>query len=69
MTIVVTGATGSFGRLAIDALLRRGIPAGQIIAVDGGRSLRRAMFPGQVRDDFLIRFTGTHLSSPACREL
>jgi NAD(P)H dehydrogenase (quinone) len=33
MTIVVTGATGSFGRLAIDALLRCGIPAGQIIAV------------------------------------
>lgn len=32
MTIVVTGATGPFGGLAIDALLRRGVPAGQIIA-------------------------------------
>jgi NAD(P)H dehydrogenase (quinone) len=33
MSIVVTGATGSFGRLAIEALLRRGIPATEIIAV------------------------------------
>jgi NAD(P)H dehydrogenase (quinone) len=33
MSIVVTGATGSFGRLAIEALLRRGIPAGELVAV------------------------------------
>ncbi len=32
MSIVVTGATGSFGRLAIEALLRRGLPAGQLVA-------------------------------------
>lgn len=32
MPIVVTGATGSFGRLAIEALLRRGLPAGQLVA-------------------------------------
>ena len=32
MTIVVTGATGQFGRLAVEALLRRGVPAGEIVA-------------------------------------
>ena len=32
MTIVVTGATGLFGSLAIDALLGRGVPASQVIA-------------------------------------
>lgn len=32
MSIVVTGATGSFGRLAIEALLRRDIPAGELVA-------------------------------------
>ena len=33
MTIAVTGATGPFGRHAIEALLARGVPAGQIIAI------------------------------------
>jgi NAD(P)H dehydrogenase (quinone) len=33
MTIAVTGATGPFGRAAIETLLGRGIPAGQIIAI------------------------------------
>src|SRR6185369_10535034 len=33
MSIVVTGATGQFGRLAIEALLRRGVPADQVVAV------------------------------------
>ena len=37
MSIVVTGATGSFGRLAIEALLRRGLPASQLVAA--GRNL------------------------------
>ena len=32
MTIVVTGATGHLGRLAVEALLRRGVPAAQITA-------------------------------------
>jgi NAD(P)H dehydrogenase (quinone) len=32
MSIVVTGATGHFGRLTIEALRRRGVPAEQIIA-------------------------------------
>ncbi|WP_167139260.1 SDR family oxidoreductase [Diaminobutyricimonas sp. TR449] len=36
MTIAVTGATGHLGRLAIDALLERGIEAADLIAV--GRS-------------------------------
>ncbi|MBV9796348.1 MAG: SDR family oxidoreductase [Actinobacteria bacterium] len=33
MTIAVTGATGPFGRHAIDSLLERGVPAGQIVAL------------------------------------
>ena len=37
MSIVVTGATGSFGRLAIEALLRRGLRASQLVAA--GRNL------------------------------
>jgi len=37
MTIVVTGATGKFGRHAIEALLRNGIPAADIVAV--GRNI------------------------------
>ncbi len=32
MTIVVTGATGHLGRLTVEALLRRGVPAKQITA-------------------------------------
>jgi NAD(P)H dehydrogenase (quinone) len=39
MTIVVTGATGSFGRHAIETLLRNGIPATDIVAV--GRNLEK----------------------------
>jgi NAD(P)H dehydrogenase (quinone) len=50
MTIVVTGATGHFGRIAIESLLRRGVPAADIIAVgrqvdkiaDLGVTVRRA---------------------------
>jgi NAD(P)H dehydrogenase (quinone) len=33
MTIAVTGASGPFGRHAIEFLLRRGMPAGQIVAI------------------------------------
>jgi NAD(P)H dehydrogenase (quinone) len=32
MTIAVTGATGHLGRLVIESLLERGVPAGQIVA-------------------------------------
>ncbi|WUH89826.1 SDR family oxidoreductase [Streptomyces sp. NBC_00433] len=39
MPIVVTGATGQLGRLTIEALLRRGIPAADIIAT--GRDIAR----------------------------
>lgn len=39
MSIIVTGATGPFGRLTIEALLRRGVPAGQIVAV--GRNVTK----------------------------
>ncbi|AZS38270.1 Quinone oxidoreductase 2 [Microbacterium lemovicicum] len=32
MTMLITGATGHLGRLVIDSLLRRGVPADQIVA-------------------------------------
>ncbi|MBR7828309.1 SDR family oxidoreductase [Actinospica sp. MGRD01-02] len=32
MSIVVTGATGQLGRLAVEALLRRGVPPAEIVA-------------------------------------
>lgn len=39
MTIVVTGATGQLGRLTVDSLLERGVPAADIRAL--GRSAER----------------------------
>ena len=33
MKFVVTGATGHLGRLVVEALLERGVPADQIVAV------------------------------------
>ncbi|MDO2934512.1 SDR family oxidoreductase [Paeniglutamicibacter sulfureus] len=39
MTILVTGATGKLGRLVVEALLERNVPAEQIVA--GGRNLSR----------------------------
>lgn len=36
MSIVIAGATGQLGRLVVEELLRRGVPAGQIVAA--GRS-------------------------------
>ena len=55
MSIVVTGATGQLGRLVLEALLQRGVPAEQIIATgrrtevlgdlaDRGIVVRRADF-------------------------
>lgn len=55
MSTVVTGATGQLGRLAVEALLRRGVPAPQIVATgrditgikdlaDRGVVVRRADF-------------------------
>ncbi len=55
MPIVVTGATGQLGRLTVEALLRRGVPAADIIATgrdiagikdlaDRGITVRRADF-------------------------
>lgn len=39
MTIVVTGATGQLGRLVVEELLERNVPAGQIVAA--GRNVGR----------------------------
>ncbi|TDC80620.1 SDR family oxidoreductase [Micromonospora sp. KC606] len=39
MSIVVTGATGHLGRLIVESLLRRGVPADQIVAL--GRDVAR----------------------------
>jgi NAD(P)H dehydrogenase (quinone) len=58
MSIVVTGATGRFGRLTVEALRRRGVPAEQIIATgrriealgelaNQGISVRRADYSDQ----------------------
>src|ERR1700761_1384298 len=55
MSVVVTGATGQLGRLTVEALLRRGVPAADIVATgrdvtgikdlaDGGVVVRRADF-------------------------
>jgi len=65
MTIVVTGATGHLGRLAVQALLRRGVPAEQIPATgrrtetltdlaEQGVTVRRADYtdPASLREAF-----------------
>ncbi|MBI4943984.1 MAG: SDR family oxidoreductase [Actinobacteria bacterium] len=39
MSVVVTGATGHLGRLAVESLLAKGVPAGDIVA--GGRSVEK----------------------------
>ncbi len=55
MSVVITGATGQLGRLTVEALLRRGVPAPDIIATgrdtagikdlaDRGVTVRRADF-------------------------
>jgi NAD(P)H dehydrogenase (quinone) len=39
MSIVVIGATGQLGRLVVESLLRRGVPAGEVVAV--GRAVEK----------------------------
>jgi NAD(P)H dehydrogenase (quinone) len=65
MSVVVTGATGQLGRLTVEALLRRGVPAPDVIATgrdttaikdlaDRGVTVRRADFtdPGSLTAAF-----------------
>jgi NAD(P)H dehydrogenase (quinone) len=65
MTIVVTGATGHLGRLVVEALLTRGVPAADIVATgrdtariadlaDRGVAVRHADFddPATLKDAF-----------------
>ncbi|WP_225850172.1 SDR family oxidoreductase [Streptomyces sp. HPF1205] len=67
MSIVVTGATGQLGRLTVEALLRRGVPAADIVATgrdiarikdlaDRGVVTRRADFADP--DSLAVAFTG-----------
>jgi NAD(P)H dehydrogenase (quinone) len=67
MSIVVTGATGQLGRLTVEALLRRGVPASDIIATgrdvtgikdlaERGVVVRRADFTD--RDSLASAFAG-----------
>ena len=66
MTIVVTGATGHLGRLTVEALLRRGVPAQDIVATgrrvetlsdlaDRGVTVKRADFtdPASLAEAFV----------------
>ncbi len=67
MSVVVTGATGQLGRLTVEALLRRGVPAPDVIATgrditaikdlaDRGVAVRRADFTDP--DSLTAAFTG-----------
>jgi NAD(P)H dehydrogenase (quinone) len=67
MSVVVTGATGHLGRLTVEALLRRGVPASEVIATgrdvtgikdlaERGVVVRRADFADQ--DSLAAAFTG-----------
>lgn len=67
MSVVVTGATGQLGRLTVEALLRRGVPAADVVATgrdtagikdlaDRGVEVRRADFADQ--DSLEAAFAG-----------
>jgi NAD(P)H dehydrogenase (quinone) len=67
MSVVVTGATGQLGRLTVEALLRRGVPAADVVATgrdtagikdlaDRGVVVRRAAFADQ--DSLEAAFAG-----------
>ena len=47
MTIVITGATGQLGRLVVEALLERGVPAEEIVAA--GRTVEKLADLGDAR--------------------
>lgn len=55
MTIVITGATGQLGRLVIESLLERGIPASDLRAL-GRNADRLAVFAAQGIDTRVIDF-------------
>lgn len=55
MTIVITGATGQLGRLVIESLLKRGIPASDLRAL-GRNADRLAAFAAQGIDTRVIDF-------------
>jgi NAD(P)H dehydrogenase (quinone) len=58
MSVVVTGATGHLGRLVVESLLQRGVPAGDIVAT--GRNLDK------IKDfaDRGVRTTSVDFSDP-----
>ncbi len=66
MSVVVTGATGHLGRLVVENLLGRGVPADQVVAVgrrtdtladlaECGVQVRRADFDDRVSLDEAVR--------------
>jgi NAD(P)H dehydrogenase (quinone) len=78
MTIVVTGATGHFGRHVVEALLAKGVPADQIVATgrnvdkiaDLGVTVKRAAYedPASLREAFagadkVLLVSGTEFGS------
>ena len=78
MTIVVTGATGQFGRHVVEALLAKGVPADQIVATgrnvdkiaDLGVTVKRAAYddPASLREAFagadkVLLVSGTEFGS------
>ena len=78
MTIVVTGATGQFGRHVVESLLAKGVPADQIVATgrnvdkiaDLGVTVKRAAYedPASLREAFagadkVLLVSGTEFGS------
>ena len=61
MTIVVTGATGHFGRLAVESLLDRGVPADQIVATGKVQHAKLGVSIQDVNQGFADSF---NLASP-----
>ncbi|MFD0274442.1 hypothetical protein ACFVHB_11130 [Kitasatospora sp. NPDC127111] len=62
MSIVVTGASGQLGRLTVEALLRRGVPAAHVLAdADLGMS-RGELYTGSGDLSRLIGRPATALS-------
>ena len=63
MTIVVTGATGHLGRLTIEGLLARGVPAADIVATAKDINEERA-----AKEDVIIEDAAEETTEAAAEE-